>query len=189
MPPSVSGNDVVGAATMPPVGSVGQRLEREQRPQHRIAPLTRVVAPRRPALPVLRRCGSRAGPRRSVPAVRSCDGNQPSTNGTRSRRPTVNSAVVFRFSPTQIHRRAQLESVGAGDRLPRAVETAHPRNDRAVVEAHDELHATSRTSPLDPLDDAHEQRPVAARSRGSRRRAHDRLSVSCSVSSTIESGR
>ena len=82
----------------------GQRLQREQRPQHRLAPFTGVGAARRPVRPVPVVCSTSAAAS-SGTGRGSFDGNQPSTNGTCSPAATVNSAADVCPVPVEMHRR------------------------------------------------------------------------------------
>ena len=52
---------------------------------------------------------------------------------------------------------------GPATRDERAVDAAHPRDDRAVVEAQHELASASATVPADALDDAHDVGRLVAR--------------------------
>ena len=84
---SVSGSDVVGAATMPPVGSYVRHssVSSERTTSSWCGPLEHALRRPRPPLVV---GVARAARRRRRGVGRRCDGNHSSTNGTRSpRRP------------------------------------------------------------------------------------------------------
>ena len=135
---------------------VRQRLQGEQRAQHRLAPFARVLATRRPVRP--------GGGRVLDERARVFGNPARLVRG----KPTENERNLFagrdrelgrRRLPTtvEVQRRAQLQAVGTGNGAPTVVDMVNPGDDRAVVEPHDELDRHVDL-PVEPLDEPHEQR-------------------------------
>ena len=125
---------------------VGQRLERDQRAQHRLATTRRCVRLQRfgPVLPTRRRSSSTVSAaigRRGGSAGRT--GDQVQDEGTSSPAPTVNSATV-REVLARAARRGVQSVTASGPATARQAPSSQPPDpghDDAVVEAQDQLHA------------------------------------------------
>ncbi len=139
---------------MPPVGANVSAFSVSSERMHRVVPATLVRAARSPVLPERHRVDEgllrldRLGWRLVGWEPAKDERNAVALgHGERRNRPQVAALVL--------NGRAQEYRVGAGDGEERPVERAHPGDDRAVVEADDELHPHLDTS-ADSLDDPHE---------------------------------
>ena len=161
-----SGREVVGAATIPPVGAwVSAFSVRSERP---------TASPQRPPWPGSAwadHCdhhsvvSATAATASSGGGEGSCDGCHASTNGTTSPAPHGEAGHGREVDALQLDRRVEHHRVRPGDGEPATVERAHPRDGGAVVEPQDqfELH---RDGALDALDQPHEVRDPLADGHG-----------------------
>ena len=136
---------------------VRQRLERDQAALDQLAvrPVDGRARPDHSCHQRVVSCASPRGRRRGWGSG-SCDGCQVSTNGTSSPASSSNSATVVRSRPRVGRPGMRCTASGPGDRRQPAVLAApDPRDDPAVVEAQDELHAHGHAS-LEAADDAHD---------------------------------
>ena len=136
-----SGSDVVGAATMPPVGAIGQRLQRDQRAHHRFVPWAAMILflPAQPVQNFSRRAANALRRRIAFGDVQMRR-RVGQTKETVSPAATVKSPTVLRFSPRIRRRRVQDRHVGAGDgahasRRRCASPTARSRRSRSAGSA------------------------------------------------------
>ena len=140
---------------------VGQRLQRQERPHHGLAPFPLVRAGRAPLAPEARR-----GPQR-VPRVdlrrRRLERPVPDQH-EREPLPGANQEIGRHGSGGDLDRHVgpQLDRVGAGDRGDRAAPRPEPRDGEAVVEAEPQLRA-HRDDAADPLDQPDHAGLAAAR--------------------------
>ena len=143
---------------MPPVGAIGQQLQRDQRAHDGVAP----------ALVVAMRSGSACDHSRHHVTVRSrlsvrsgtkcgalCERWYDSVNGTLSPSRTVNVASVFRSRPSSAHVGVQLDGVGAGDGATGRSRAAAPTARRGRSRSAGQLHAQS-TLAAKAAHDAHD---------------------------------
>ena len=142
-------------------GRIGHRLQRDERPQHGLVPRALVRTLGGPRLPP---CGGVADGRRHVAFL---------GHGLMRRVPReVEADFLARghrefghrgeIDAAHVRRGAQQESVGAGDSLDAARDAPHPRHDRPVVEADDQVHPHRHTA-AHADDHAHEIGCAAAR--------------------------
>ena len=155
LPPIFSGNEVVGAATMPPVGEKVSAFsvinERKAASDHLPAPL-QVDDHLRQNCSVSSSALKGSGDF----GIGKYDGAWVKTNGTLSPAATVNSPMVFMSSPRRETGVLKQEHVWSGDGAQHPVlQSADPGNGAAVVEAYHEL-ASHFDAAFDPHNNSHD---------------------------------
>ena len=156
-----SGSDVVGAATMPPVGAISERLERHHRALDRFGPAPGRPAFGRPFAPIGFGFGERLGRidgwrRRQV--RRRIDQQEWDGLAVGDGELADRGHVLA----VDMHRGVQQHHVRSGDGAERAAfDAGHPRHDAAVAEAQNELGAHGELAALAD-DDAHDRRIAGA---------------------------